>query len=92
MICVDDKFSKPVVLYGGRNVVNKIIKAILKEYNYCKNVMKKHFNKNLFMSAEDEEKFQSSNKCWICNKLFDVADNKVRDHCYLTGKCRGSAH
>ena len=29
------------------------------------------------MSVEDEERFQSSNKCWICDKLFDVGDNKV---------------
>ena len=44
------------------------------------------------MSAEDEEKSQLSNKCWICNRLFDAGDNKVRDHCHITGKYRGSAH
>ena len=44
------------------------------------------------MSTEDEERFQSSNKCWICNKLFDVQDVKVRDHCHITGKYRGFAH
>ena len=54
--------------------------------------MKKHFNKNLVMSAEDEERFQSSNKCWICDKLFVVGDNKARDQCHLTRKCRWSAH
>ena len=26
------------------------------------------------------------------DKLFDVGDNKVRDHCHVTGKYRGSAH
>ena len=44
------------------------------------------------MSAEEEERFQLSNNCWICNKLFDDGDNKVRDHCHITGKYRGSAH
>ena len=44
------------------------------------------------MPAEDEERFQLSNKCWLCNKSFDVGDNKVRDHCHITGKYRGSAH
>ena len=44
------------------------------------------------MSAEDEERFQLRNICWICEKLFDVGDNKVRDHCHITGKYRGSAH
>ena len=42
------------------------------------------------MSAEDEGRFQLSNICWICDKLFVVQDDKVRDHCHLTGKYRGS--
>ena len=45
-----------VVLYRGENVVYKFIKAILKEYNYCKKVMKEKFNKNIIMSVEDEKK------------------------------------
>ena len=44
------------------------------------------------MSSEEEERFQLSNICWICNKLFDVSDDKVRDHCQVTGKYRGAAH
>ena len=44
------------------------------------------------MSAEDEERFQLSNIFWICNTLFDAGDNKVRDHCHITRKYRGSAH
>ena len=44
------------------------------------------------MSAEEEERFQISNFCWICNELFGVSDNKVRDHCQVTGKYRGATH
>ena len=43
------------------------------------------------MSAEDEERFQSSYKCCICDKLFDVVDNKVRDHCNIRTEYRDSA-
>ena len=43
------------------------------------------------MSTE-EEKLQLSNICWICDKLFDVGDEKVRDHCRISGKCQGAAH
>ena len=32
IVCVDDKFSKPVVLYRGKNAVNRFIETILKEY------------------------------------------------------------
>ena len=55
-------------------------------------MIKKDFNKNLIMSAKEEEKFQLSNSCWICDKLFDVGDDEIRDHCHLKGKYRGAAH
>ena len=53
---------------------------------------KKHFNKNLIISEEDKGQFQSSNPCWICEKLIENGDEKVRDHCHVTGKFRGAAH
>ena len=53
--------------------------------------MKKHFNKNLIMNEEEEYLFQQSNNCWICKKLIDNDDEKVRDHCHITGKFRGAA-
>ena len=70
----------------------KFIEAILKEFEYCKKVMKIHFNKNLIMSEKEEEQFQSSNICWICKRLIDNDDEKLRDHCHVTGKVRGAAH
>ena len=41
--------------------------------------MKKHFNKNLIMSEKKEEQFRSSNIYWICEKLIDDDDQKVKD-------------
>ena len=67
-VCIDDKFSNPVVLYREKNVFSKFIEAILKENEYCKQI-KKHFDKNLVMSVENKRSFRSINKCWICNKL-----------------------
>ena len=52
--------------------------------------MKKDFNKNLIMTEEEEQQFQLSNTCWICKKLIDDYDEKVRDHCHVPGK--GAAH
>ena len=92
VVCTDNKFSKRVVLYRIENAAYRFIKVIIEEYDYCKKMIKKHFSKNLIMSAEEEERFQLSNSCWICNKLFDVGGDKVRDHCHITGKYRGAAH
>ena len=92
LLCVDDKFTKAIVVFREENAAYEFVKAILKKYEYCKKVMKKHFNKNLIMSEKEEEQFQSSNISWICEKLIDFDDEKVRDHCHVTGKLRGAAH
>ena len=34
VICIDDKFSKPIVVYRGQNAAYEFIKAIFKEYKY----------------------------------------------------------
>ena len=43
------------------------------------------------MIEKEEHLFQESNNCWICKKLIDNDDEKVRDHCHVTGKFRGAA-
>ena len=71
----------------------RFIEAILEDYDdYCKKMEKKHFNKNIIITAEEEEKFQLTNSCCICDKLFNVGDDKVRDHCHITGKYGGAAY
>ena len=92
IVCIDHKFSKPIVVYRGKNAAYEFIKAILKKYKYCKKIKSKHFNKNLIVSEEEEQLFQESNSCWICGTLIDHDDEKVRDHCHVTEKFRGAAH
>ena len=55
LVCVDGRFSKPIVFYRSENAAYRFIKAILKEPEYCKKVMKKHFNKNLVITKKEEE-------------------------------------
>ena len=54
--------------------------------------MKKHFNKPLKMTKENKTDFQQSTKCHICDNQYTDKDVRVRDHCHITGKYRGSAH
>ena len=42
--------------------------------------------------SEEEEQLQSSNTCWICEKLIYNDDEKVRDHCHITRKYRDTGH
>ena len=90
--CYDDKYSKPVQIHRGENAVHKFMENMLEEVNWCKSKMKKHFNKPLKMTKENETDFQKATKCYICDIKYTDKDIHVRDHCHITGKFRGSAH
>ena len=65
---------------------------MIEESKYCIDIMKKYFNKELVMTKEDDENFENSSKCWICDNGYVDDEVKARDHCQVTGKYRGSAH
>ena len=90
--CYDDKYTKPIQLYRGEKAVYKFMQNILEEVKYCKKVMKKYFNKPLRMTEENEREFEKATTCHICDKKYTEKDIRVRDHCHITGKFRGSAH
>ena len=62
------------------------------EAKWCKSKKKKHLNKPLKMTKENETYFQQPTKCHICDNQYTDKDVRVRDHCHITGKYRGSAH
>ena len=43
VVCIDDRFTKLVVIYRGRHAFNKFIEAILKENDYWKKSYKNAF-------------------------------------------------
>ena len=61
VVCVDERFTKRIFVYRGENSAYEFIKAIPKEYKYCRKVMNKHFNKNVIVSEKEEHLFQQSN-------------------------------
>ena len=44
------------------------------------------------MSENDELRFKLMDKCHICGVKYTDKNVRVRDHCHITGKFRGSAH
>ena len=90
--CYDDRYSKPVKVYRGKNAAYKFLEEMLKEVEHCKKVIKTKFNKPLIMTDEDEANFEAMNHCHICGNKYTDKDVRVRDHCHITGKFRGSAH
>ena len=55
------------------------MEKMLEDVKYCKGVVKKRFNRTM-------------NGYHICGKKYTDKDVRVRDHCHITGKFRGSAH
>ena len=90
--CYDDKYTQPLKIYRGEKAVYTFLEYMLDEVKYCKRIIKKEFNKPLNMTKENEEEFQKADECHICNKKYTADDIRVRDHCHITGKFRGSAH
>ena len=47
--------------------------------------MKKKINKELVMTEKDDENFENSIKCWICDNDYTDNDAKVTGYCHITG-------
>ena len=90
--CYDDKYTKDICIYRGENAVYKFLERMLEEVEYCKDIVKKEFNKPLVMTEDDELSFKLEDKCHICGEKYTKKNVRVRDHCHITGKYRGSAH
>ena len=63
---------------------------MIQEIKYCIDVMKKHFNKKLMMTNEDNENFKNSTKCWIWDNNYVDNDIKSRHHFNIAGKYKDS--
>ena len=44
------------------------------------------------MTKKENEDFENSTWGWIFDHVYVEGDIKVRDHCHIAGKYRGSAH
>ena len=77
--CYDDKFSKPIKIYRGEMTIQKFMNDMLAEVEYCQKVVRKHFNKPMEITDEDEESFQKAKECHICKKPFGTDDDGVRN-------------
>ena len=90
--CYKNKYSKPIQTYRGKNAVYEFMKKMLEEDDYCKGIVKKRFNKPPKMTKNDEVHFKQIDECHICGNRYTDKDVRVRDHCHITEKFRGSAH
>ncbi|XP_065681557.1 uncharacterized protein LOC136095205 [Hydra vulgaris] len=69
----------------AQKFVNMLEEDVKKIYNdYLK------FPKKMIFTMKDKNNFDNAKICHICEK--DLNEDRVRDHCHITGKYRGAAH
>ena len=90
LVCFDDRFTLPSIIFKGKDCINKFITWILDKQKWTQQLTKQYFNKRWKMTSEDEEIYNNSHTCWICKQELNM--DKGRDYCHVTGRFRGAAH
>ncbi|XP_053202895.1 uncharacterized protein LOC128387677 [Panonychus citri] len=75
--------------YRGENAAEKFISSLYKVYSAL-NVNLQLRIKPPILTPEERIGYESASNCHVC--LQPLLEDKVLDHCHLTGKLRGAAH
>ena len=81
VVCTNDKYSKPPLVYRGRDAVDRFMEDLLKEEAQIREILNEI--EPLIMSVEAERKFQEATCCYICGRRFLNNPIKVRDHDHI---------
>lgn len=84
VVCEDERYSKPPVIYRGPNATQHLLKRLFEEEEKIRKILDKI--EPLQMTPEDERIFQVSTHCHICNESFTSTSIKVRDHSHISGR------
>ena len=78
IVCIDDKYTNPTIIYRGENTAHESIKAILEEYKYCKKIMEEYFNKKLIMTEEEKNYFKKVIIVGLVKNLLIIMKEKLQ--------------
>ena len=90
--CSFDESKNKLNYYRGDDCMKKFCKDLREHATKMINYEKK---KMIPLTTKEEIYHNKQKICYICKKEFnnnDKKQQKVRDHCHYTGKCRGAAH
>ena len=91
--CMDESiYESKTVLYTakeeGEDIGKNFVKSLEKDLKEVHKILKTVVP--IKISEQEEESFKNAIECYACG--LDLGDDRVRDHCHLTGKYRGAAH
>ena len=73
-------------------ILTTFLNDVIKENEYCSKIFKAKFNKSLVLTKKGHENFNTSIKFWICKKVYEKGEVKVKDHHHVTAKYQGLTH
>ena len=76
LVCINNNFTLPTKIFIASNSIKEFIESIFEQQKYCNKIINKHFNKKLKMTTQDENNYQNSQDCWICNEKLDEDKDK----------------
>ena len=91
--CFDDKLFAPILdKYTAQSPDEDISQRFINSLeNSIKDIYDKFkYKKNIKWTKKDKRAYKASTYCHICEG--ELLNDKVADHCHLTGKFRGAAH
>ena len=91
--CMEESvYESKTVLYtakeDGEDIGKKFVKCLERDLKEVYEILKSIVP--IKMSDQEEESFKNAVECYACG--LNLEDDRVRDHCHLTGKYRGAAH
>lgn len=87
----DGKFTLPVEVYRGEDSIGRFLKRMVEVSRYCTRV-RRSLSKNLSMSREEVERYESTEKCYVCGDGFTKKEFKIRGYCKGSGRFVGGVH
>lgn len=88
IVCSFDPSRNRLVSYRGTDCVDKFVKSIYHDVHWINSQLSN--NVPIIFNKEDAVDFKMTTRCHICQNL--LFNDRVRDHCHLTGRYRGAAH
>lgn len=82
------QYQWPLKLYRGPNASYEFVKSLVELEKEMRKILSK--NEPMIITKKQEKQFNKAKKCHICCKK--LGDDRVRDHCHITGLYRGPAH
>lgn len=88
IVCSYDSSLNKYVSNRGPDCVEKFIENLQSDVTIIHRILNSPVN--ISLNNEDENNFTQAYFCYLCDRL--LFDDKVKDHCHLTGRYRGAAH